>query len=222
MSADDAIPARVMLRPLGNPLPLGFLALMIATTAFAAVQLDWVPAAQGRIAGLAALLFAAPLQLLTSVLGFLSRDPVAGTGMGVLAGTWAVAGAAMVTSPPGATSPGLGVVLLVAAAALLVPVAAASGKLVAAAVMGMAALRFATTGIAEITGSGPWTAAAGWLGLALGALALYAAFGFELEDVRGRTVLPLLRRGTGAGAVRGGPREQLAGLEHDAGVRSQL
>lgn len=222
MTTDGTLPARVMLRPLGNPLPLGFLALMIATTAFAAVQLDWVPADQGRIAGLAALLLAVPLQLLASVLGFLARDPVAGTGMGVLAGTWAVAGAATLTSSPGA-GPGLGVVLVVASVALLVPVAAAaSGKLLAAAVMGLAAVRFAATGIAEITGSGPWTAAAGWLGLGLGALALYAAFGFELEDVHGRTVLPLLRRGAGATAVRGGPREQLAGLVHDAGVRSQL
>jgi succinate-acetate transporter protein len=90
----DAAPAgppatRVVLRPLATPLPLGFLALALATTVFSAVQLGWIPADQGRIAGLTALAATVPLQLLASVFGFLCRDPVAATGMGVLAGTWA-------------------------------------------------------------------------------------------------------------------------------------
>lgn len=140
-----SLPVRVVLRPVGTPLPLGFLALAVATTAFAAVQLGWVPLDQGRVAALAALLFTVPLQLVACVFGFLARDPVAGTGMGVLAGTWAVVGATTLTSPPGSSSPGLGVVLIAAAACLLVPAAAARGKLVAAAVMALSAVRFAVT-----------------------------------------------------------------------------
>ncbi len=54
---------------------------------------------QGRTAALAALLFAVPLQLVASVFGFLSRDPVAGTGMGVLSGTWAVTGVVRTVLP---------------------------------------------------------------------------------------------------------------------------
>ncbi|UNX56619.1 hypothetical protein MF406_18405 (plasmid) [Georgenia sp. TF02-10] len=34
---------RVVLRPLASPLPLGFLALAVATIAFASVQLSWIP-----------------------------------------------------------------------------------------------------------------------------------------------------------------------------------
>ena len=221
-NGDGALPVRVVLRPVGTPLPLGFLALAVATTVFAAVQLGWLPVDQGRIAALAALLFTVPLQLVACVFGFLARDPVAGTGMGVLAGTWAVAGASTLTASPGASSPGLGVVLLVAAACLLVPAAAARGKLVAAAVMALSAARFAVTGVAEISGSGVWLAAAGWVGLALALLALYAAVGFEIEDVRRRTVLPLARTGAGAVAVGGAPRDEVSAVAHEAGVRKQL
>jgi uncharacterized protein len=215
-------PVRVVMRPLATPLPLGFLALTVATTVFATVQLGWVPVAQERVAALSALVFAVPLQLVACVMGFLSRDPVAGTGMGVLAGTWAVTGAATLTAPPGSSSPGLGVVLLVAALCLLVPAVGASGKLVAAAVMGLSAVRFAVTGLAEITGAGAWMAVAGWAGIVLGALALYAAAGFELEDIRRRTVLPVGRRGAGATALRGDLRDEVSGVVHEAGVRTQL
>lgn len=219
---DGRLPVRVVLRPVGTPLPLGFLALTVATTAFAAVQLGWVPVDQGRVAALAALLLTVPLQLVACVFGFLARDPVAGTGMGVLAGTWGAVGASTLTAPPGTSSPGLGVVLLAAAACLLVPAAAARGKLVAAAVMVVSSVRFAVTGVAEITGSGAWLATSGWVGLALALLALYAAAGFEIEDVRRRTVLPLARTGAGAAAVGGAPQEEVSAVVHEAGVRTQL
>lgn len=77
--SDNAV---VTLRPVGNPLPLGFLALAVTTTVFSAVQLGWLPAGQWTVAALTALLFAVPLQALAAVFGFLARDPVAGTGMG--------------------------------------------------------------------------------------------------------------------------------------------
>src|SRR3954468_21310929 len=137
---------RVALRPVASPLPLGFLALALATVPFAAVQLGWVLPTEGRVAGLAAVVATVPLQLLAAVLGFLARDVVAATGMGVLAGTWATVGLATVSSPPGATSQGLGVLLMTAGVSMLVPAMAASAKLVPAAVMALAAVRFAVTG----------------------------------------------------------------------------
>jgi uncharacterized protein len=214
---------RVVLRPVATPLPLGFLALALATVAFSAVQLGWVAPDQGRIAGLVAVAATLPLQLLASVFGFLARDPVAATGMGVLAGTWAVVGLATLTSPPGSTSPGLGVLLLTSGLAMLVPaVAAAPAKAAPAAVMGLAALRFLTTGAYELGGSAGWRATAGWVGLLLGAVALYTALAMELEGTTGRTVLPVGRRGPGLAAVEGrGPLDpqDVAG---EPGVRPQL
>ena len=215
-------PARIALRPIGTPLPLGFLGLFVATVGFSAVQLHWIPAPQGSAVALGVLAVAVPAQLLSSVYGFLARDPVAGTGMAVLAGTWGAVALVTLTSPPGAASPGLGVLLLAAAAAMLVPAGAATTKLIAAAVMLLASLRFAVTGVAQLTGSATWLTAAGVTGLVLATVAIYAALGFELEDVRHRTVLPLGRRGSGADVMTGGPAEQLHHVTHEAGVREQL
>lgn len=223
MSGRDTLDAtRITLRPIGNPLPLGFLALTVATVGFSALQLGWIAPTEARVIAISALLFTAPLQLLASVYGFLARDPVAGTGMGILAGTWAIVGYVTFTSTPGSTSGGLGVVLLTCSAAMLVPVSAAVGKLVAALVMTLASVRFAVTGIYELTESQMWEDAAGLLGLLLAAVALYAAAGFEVEDARRRTILPLWRRGAGAQALQGDLAAQAAGVEHEAGVREQL
>lgn len=214
---------RVVLRPLATPLPLGFLALAMATTVFSAVQLGWVGPHQGRVAALTAIAATAPLQLLAAVLGFLARDPVTGTGMGVLAGTWAVAGLTTLTSPPGTASAGLGVLLIVSGIAMFVPAAAAAaGKIAPAVVMGVAGVRFLVTGGHELTGSAGWQVTAGWTGLVLAAVAFYAALALELEGTRGRTVLPVGRRGHGLAAIRGeGPLDP-TGLVREAGVRPQL
>jgi uncharacterized protein len=214
---------RVVLRPLATPLPLGFLALALSTTAFAALQLGWIAPTQGRVVALTAIVATVPLQLLASVIGFLTRDPVAGTGMGLLAGTWAVAGFTTLTSPPGTSSEGLGVVLVVAGLGMFVPAAvAASSKVVPAVVMGLAGTRFVVTGIYEVTGSAAWKTAAGWVGLLLAAAAFYAALALELEGARERTVLPVGRRGAGAAAMAGkGPLDP-ADLVREAGVRPQL
>ena len=213
----------IVLRPVATPLPLGFLALALATVTFAAVQLGWIPPAEGRVAGLTALAATVPLQLTAAVVGFLARDPVAATGMGVLTGTWATIALTTLTSPPGATSTGLGVLLLTAAVAMQVPaVSAAGSKLVPAAVMCLAGIRFAVTGAYELTGSAAWQSAAGWVGLALGGLAVYAALALELEGSQGRTVLPLGRRGAGRAAARGDQPLDPADLTSEAGVRRQL
>jgi succinate-acetate transporter protein len=213
---------RVVLRPVGTPLPLGFLGLVVATTGFSAVQLGWIPADQAAVVAAGVLVFTVPVQLLASAFGFLARDPVAGTGMGVLAGTWAAVGVTTLGAQPGAHSPGLGILLVTAAVAMLVPAASASGKLVAAAVMALSAVRFACTGIVQLTGSPDWTRIAGWTGVALALLALYAALAFELEDVFDRPLLPVLRRGAGAAAMEGDVERQVADVPHEAGVRLQL
>jgi uncharacterized protein len=221
MSSVDGT-ARVVLRPIGSPLPLGFLGLFVATLSFSSVQLGWVPQSQGSTIALAALVLTVPVQLIASVFGFLARDPVAGTGMGILAGTWATAGLATISSPPGATSPGLGVVLLCAGIAMLVPAAGGREKTVAAAVMALSALRFAVTGVAEINGAASWMTVAGWTGVLLAALSLYAALAFELEGTDRRDVLPLWRRGAARSAVRDDEAAQLSDVAHEPGVRKQL
>jgi succinate-acetate transporter protein len=221
MSSADA--TRIMLRPIGNPLPLGFLALAAATLLVSGLQLAWLQASDGRAVALILIAFVFPLQLLSSIFGFLARDVVAGTGMGVLAGSWLSIALVSLTSPPASTSDALGLFLLVAAVAMLVSaMAAATAKLVPAAVLATTALRFATTGAYQLTASATWKHAAGIVGLGLCALAVYAALAMALEDAVARTSLPLGRRRGGRDALDGEPRDQVVSVEHEAGVRRQL
>jgi uncharacterized protein len=214
---------RIVLRPIGNPLPLGFLALAGGTLMVSGFQLGWLKPALGQDVAMILIGFVFPLQLLAAVFGFLGRDVVAGTGMGILAGTWLSVGLVTLTSPPGSTSDALGLFLLIAAAAMLVPASAAGmGKLVAFAVLATTALRFATTGLHQLTASGTWEDVAGVTGLVLCALAVYAALALALEDAAGETRLPMLRRGRGLASLEGGLDDQLAHIEREAGVRQQL
>lgn len=218
----DPFAARLMLRPLATPLPLGFLALAVATVAFASVQLSWIPQSQGATVALGVLVLTVPLQLLAAVMGFLARDPVAATGMGILAGTWGAACLATLTSPPGAASDGLGVILLASAACLLVPAVAARTKVVPALVITTSAARFALTGIAEIDGGQTWMQAAGWVGIGLAVISGYAALALELEGTESRTVLPLGRVGSSREALDGHPADQVDRVATEPGVRQQL
>lgn len=214
--------ARIVLRPIGTPLPLGFLGLLVATVGFSCLQLRWLPADQGHAVALGVLAFTVPAQLISAVFGFLARDPVAGTGMAVLAGTWGAAGLVTLTGTPGGTSAGLGVLFLAAAAAMLVPAVSGLSKLVPAGVMFLTSVRFLVTGVAQVTGTTAWASAAGVVGLLLALAALYAALALELEDARHTTVLPLLRRGAGARTMTATVAEELADVAHEAGVRKQL
>jgi uncharacterized protein len=202
---------RVMLRPIGNPLPLGFLALAGATLLVSGLQLGWLSSSDGGDVALILIAFVFPLQLVTAVFGYLGRDVVAGTGMGILCGTWLSVGLVTLTSPAGSTSDALGLFLLLAAVAMLIPaLAALTGKLVAVAVLGTTALRFACTGMYELTVSDTWKDIAGVVGLALCAIAIYAALAIAMEDARRQTVLPTGRRGAGRD------------VEDEAGIRAQL
>ena len=214
--------SRIVVRPLATPLPLGFLALGVATWSFAAVQLGWVPATEGRTVALGVLVLTVPLQLVAAVMGFLARDPVTATGMGILAGTWGAVCLATLTAPPGATSPGLGVILLGSAACLLVPAVSARAKRVPAAVIVLSATRFAVTGVAHLDGGPTWMKVAGWIGVALALLSFYAALALELEGSESRTVLPLGRTGAARSALTGDLEAQLADVRHEPGVRRQL
>lgn len=218
----EPVAARVTLRPLATPLPLGFLALAVATIAFASVQLSWIPQSQGGTVALGVLVLTVPLQLLAAVMGFLARDPVAAKGMCILGGTWGAACLATLSSPPGAASDGLGVILLASAACLLVPAAAARSKAVPALVIATSSAPIALTGIAEIGGGRTWMQIAGWVGVALAAIAAYAALALELEGSESRTVLPLGSTGHSREALDGQLADQVRRIGSEPGVRQQL
>lgn len=221
-SPEPPVATRIVLRPLASPLALGVLALVLATVTLSSVQLGWVPPADRRVAAMTALVATVPLQLVASILGFLDRDIVVGTGMGVLTGTWATFGLATVSTPPGSTNRGLGVLLVTAGICMFVPAVAGTAKLVPATVMALAGVHFTVGGGYQLTGSATWRTATGCIGLLLGLAAFYAGLALALEGSHGHTVLPLGRRGATLVDLRGEESLAARDLAAEPGVRRQL
>src|SRR4051812_32679235 len=81
-ASQPAAAARITLRPIGSPLPLGAFALVPSGLLLAGLQLGWFATAETTAIPLLLLGFAVPLQLVSSVLAFLGRDALVGTGFG--------------------------------------------------------------------------------------------------------------------------------------------
>lgn len=226
MPGDESASAqstRIFLRPIASPFPLGFSALATASLLVAGSELGWFSATDRTVVALVLIGFSFPLQLLSSVFGFLGRDSSAATSFGVQGGVWLVVGLDSLLSPAGSTSHALGVLLCAAAAWLLLcTLGAAMGKLVPALVLLLVSLRFLITGLYELTANRGLEHAAGVIGLVLVPLCGYAILALELEGLQRRTVLPVLRRGAGREAMTTSLNDQARHLEREAGVREQL
>lgn len=215
---------RVVLRPLGSPIPLGLFGLAGATLVLAAYQLGWVGAAERADVGLMLLAFAFPAQLLASVWSTLGRDGLAATALGVLALTWLATALVLLraAAAPGGSN-ALGVLLLASSAAMAITGSiTATSKLVPGLVFLVASLRFLAGGIGELSANEAWENAAGSVGLVLFLLAVYGALAAGIEEARGKTILPLGRRALGKVAVQGDLYDQAGDAPRRAGVRVQL
>jgi succinate-acetate transporter protein len=217
---------RVMLRPIANPFALGFTGLAVATILLSGLELGWISGSERVETAVLILAFAPAAQLVACVFGFLARDAVAATALGVQAAGWTSIGISLLLAKPSAHghSHALALLLFVAAAALLASATtAAQSKLLPALVVALTAVRWTLTGVYKLGAGGVvWQHAAAWTGVALAALALYAMFSLELEDIRRRTVLPTLRRAGGRRALDHDLSEQVEAVAAEAGVRSQL
>jgi hypothetical protein len=143
-----SVGAHVVLRAIGAPLPLGFLALAVGSLVLAGLQLHWISATQGHLVAVCWLALVVPLQLISCLIAMLARDTIAATGMGLLAGTWLSIGAVLYASTLGALSRGLGLLPVSSAGALLtVALAAIMTKPLATVVIGTTASRFACAGV---------------------------------------------------------------------------
>ena len=82
-----------------------------------------------------------------------------------------------------------------------------------------AALRFALSGVYQLSANSSWQHASGIVGLVVTGLAANCVLAFELEGQARAPVLPTFRRGRAAAALHDGPAAQIDGLAHEAGVR---
>lgn len=217
---DDNLAARIFLRPIGVPLPLGMAGLAIGSLVDSGLELHWIKHSESLQVGL--ILVAVPfiVQLTACVLSYLARDGAAGATLGVLATSWLALGLLRIAAPSSQFSEALGLLLLVAGGCIaLSAVAVAQAKPLPAAVFLAAAVRFGLSGIFQLTTTSAWGHAAGFLGLVVCGLAGYCVLAFELESQKRAPVLPTLRRGGGAAALHDGAHAQLDQIVHEPGVR---
>jgi succinate-acetate transporter protein len=217
---DNHLAARIFLRPIGVPLPLGVAGLAIASFVDSGLELHWINHSQTREVGL--ILVAVPflLQLIACVLSYLARDGATGATLGVLACTWLALGLIHIASPASRASGALGLLLLIVGASVaLSALAVGTAKPLPAVLFLAAALRFELAGIYQLSTASAWEHASGILGLVISGLAAYCVIAFELEGQNHGPVLPTFRRGPGAAALRDSPRAQLDQVAHEPGVR---
>ena len=202
---------------------LGFVGLAGATLITAGTELGWIPAAQRQEAAVLIIAFVPMIQLVSSCFGFLARDAVAATGLGIQSAAWLCIGLSLLLSHPGSHSHALSLLLFTCGVAMFSSALIASqNKVLPALVLALAGVRFILTGVFRWGSQTGWAYAAGWTGVALCALALYAALSLELEDVRGAPLLPTFRRQGGKLSIQQPLDEQVRDVTAEAGVRSQL
>ena len=77
---------RIMLRPIGSALPLGFFAFGLGMFMLAAEGIGWIRPYEIHDAGLILVTFVAPLEFLATVVAFLARDSIGAATLGLFAG----------------------------------------------------------------------------------------------------------------------------------------
>jgi succinate-acetate transporter protein len=213
---------RIMLRPIGSGLPLGFFSFGIGMLLLGCSAIGWIPVGEQKNVGMLLMAFVFPLELIATIVAFLARDTLGATTLGLFTTSWLALGWALDSSPPGSTSITLGVYLFgFATAAALLALMSIRGKPFFSVLLSAAVARMVVSGVYEIGGAHEWYTISGGFGIALAALAMYGGTALALEDARQQELLPLFRRG-GADRAFQGYEAQLERLEAEPGVRQQL
>jgi succinate-acetate transporter protein len=214
---------RVVVRPYGSVVPLGFLAFGIGMFLYAAQDAEWVKPAEAHTIGLMLVTFVAPLEGTAAVLAFLARDTMAGVALGLFTGSWLMTGLETMKATPGTLSAADGYFLIAfTVAILLLATVAWLGQPLIAALLTVASVRAVVAAVYQLGGGTGWNRVAGWIALAIFCVAMYGGLAFLLEDAQGHAVLPLARRGSSREAIEGDLDTQLAGLADEPGVRKHL
>src|SRR5215208_6166467 len=200
---------RIVLRPIGSGLPLGFFSFAIGMLLLGCLALGWIPEDEQRQVGMVLVAFVFPLELIATIFAFLARDTLGATTLGLFTTSWLTLGWTAFDSPPGSTSVTLGIYMFgFATAVLLLATLSALGKPFFSVLLLAAATRMVLVGAWDVGAPHALVTISG--GVALG-----------LEDARQRDVLPLFRRGA-ADEAFDGYEQQLERLEAEPGVRQQL
>jgi succinate-acetate transporter protein len=213
---------RIMLRPIGSALPLGFFSFGIGMLLLGCAGIGWIPASEQKDVGELLMAFVFPLELVATVIAFLARDTLGATTLGLFTTSWLSLGWADLSAPAGSTSVTLGIYLFgFATVALLLALMSAMSKPFFAVLLSTATARMVLSGVYETGGGKHWYEISGGVAIGLTVCAFYGGVALGLEDAKQREVLPLFRRGAAKEAFEG-YETQVELLEREPGVRHQL
>lgn len=213
---------RIVLRPVGSGLPLGFFSFGIGMLLLGCQEIGCIPVAEQRDVGLLLATFVFPLELVATVFAFLARDTLGGTTLGLFTTSWLALGLAEFDTPPGSKSVALGIYLFgFAVVVSLLALLSTMGKPFFSVLLTIATVRMVLSGLFEVGAGKAVFQAAGGFALALAALAMYGGTALSLEDAHQRELLPLFRRGQARESFKNF-EGQLERLEAEPGVRPQL
>src|SRR5207253_4544363 len=102
---------RIMLRPVGSGLQLGFYSFGIGMLLLGCSAIGWIPVSEQKDVGMLLMSFVFPLELVATVFAFLARDTLGATTLGLFTTSWLALGWTDLSAPPGSTSVSLGVYL---------------------------------------------------------------------------------------------------------------
>jgi succinate-acetate transporter protein len=213
----------IFVRPLGSPVVLGFFAFAVGMFMLGVQSLQWVRGDEYDTVGFVLIAFVFPLEFLSSIVAYFTRDTLAATVLGLFATSWLLLGIVLATSPPHQLSHAVGFYLFVfSSTTLALALVAFLGKPLIGLLLLLSSARAILAGIHEFAGGQTLNGAAGVVALTVCGIAVYGGLALLFEDVLQRTALPVFRRGAGRSAMEGDLSEQLRRLEGEAGVRQQL
>src|SRR3954454_2668158 len=83
---------RIVLRPIGSGLPLGFFSFGIGMLLLASSGIGWIPVDEQKDVGMLLMAFVFPLELLATIMAFLARDTLGATTLGLFTTSWLALG----------------------------------------------------------------------------------------------------------------------------------
>ena len=214
---------KIVLRPYGSPLPLGFFSFAIGMALLSGIALDVISGDQVRAGGVLLATFVFPLEFLAAVIAFLARDTGSATALAIFSTSWAGIGALYIIAPMQQRSTAEGMYLC-AFALVLLPLTAVAllGKALLGIVLMVSTLRAVLAAAYQFGAPHELELANAAASLLLVGLALYGGTAFLVEDTRQRTLLPILRRGEAGRALQDDLLAEHTRLTREPGVRRQL
>ena len=100
MSSDGRphVGTRIVLRPIGSGLPLGFFSFGIGMLLLGCLAIGWIPVSEQKQVGMILMSFVFPLEVVATVMAFLARDTLGATTLGLFTTSWAATRSAAPTS----------------------------------------------------------------------------------------------------------------------------